>query len=75
MPIFYCKLSRCVLYLKIFIAPLANDLAYLEEDLDAVDEEKDDDDEHEDGVAAVEDVSVELTVLVFDPHLKIKLLT
>ena len=45
-----------------------NFCANLEEDLDPVDEEEDDDDEHEDGVAAVEDVSVELAVLVVRPH-------
>ena len=44
-------------------------IVYLEEDFHSVDEEEDDDDEHEDGVAAVEDVSVELTILVFDPDL------
>ena len=43
---------------------------YLEEDLDAVDEEEDDDDEHEEGVAAVEDVDVELPVLMFEPDLQ-----
>jgi len=42
---------------------------YLEEDFHSVDEEEDDDDEHEDGVAAIEDVSVELAILVFDPDL------
>jgi hypothetical protein len=44
-------------------------IVYLEEDFHSVDEEEDDHDEHEDGVAAVEDVSVELTILVFDPDL------
>ena len=34
-----------------------------EEDLDPIDEEEDDDDEHQAGVAAVEDVTVELMVL------------
>ncbi len=43
--------------------------SYLEEDLNAIDEKEDDDDEHEEGVAAVEDVGVELAVLVFDPDL------
>jgi hypothetical protein len=42
---------------------------YLEEDFHSVDEKEDDDDEHEDGVAAVEDVSVELAILVFNPDL------
>ena len=42
---------------------------HLEEDLNPVDEEEDDDDEHEGGVAAVEDVGVELAVLVLRcPH-------
>ncbi len=44
-------------------------IVYLEEDFHSVDEEEDDDDEHEDGVAAVEDVSVELAILVFNPDL------
>ena len=43
--------------------------AHLEEDLNPVDEEEDDDDEHEGGVAAVEDVRIELAVLVVgEPH-------
>ena len=45
-------------------------MPYLEEDLNSVDEEKDDNDEHEEGVAAVEDVGVELTLFMFYPDLK-----
>ena len=46
--------------------------AYFEEDLNSVDEEKDDNDEHEEGVAAVEDVSVELALFMFNPDLKLQ---
>ena len=54
----------------VFGSPAVFHFAYLEEDLHSIDEEKDDNDEHEEGVAAVEDVGVELTLLMFYPDLK-----